>query len=211
MLQRVLLINLSCVVILSGVPALAAGNSAPARFMPTYGITLPIESHVKFCARLPQHCEPDDRGTQRVVMTAERMAQLDEINRLVNASVRPTPQEVLYGVKDYWAFPDQQLRGDCNAYTLWKRDLLAVAGWPISSLLITVVQVTNGEGHAVLTARTSEGDFVLDNLSPKVTLWSELPYHFIMRESSVNPRVWLALDGKLPHEHAAMAPATTKP
>lgn len=64
MLQRVLLIILSSVVVLSGVPAFA-GNSAPARFMPTYGITLPIESHLKFCARLPQHCEPDDRGTQR--------------------------------------------------------------------------------------------------------------------------------------------------
>ena len=36
-------------------------------------------------------------------------------------------------------------------------------GWPESKLLITVVRDENNEGHAVLTVRTDEGDFILDN------------------------------------------------
>ena len=36
-------------------------------------------------------------------------------------------------------------------------------GWPASSLLMTVVRDEKGEGHAVLTARTVQGDFILDN------------------------------------------------
>ena len=44
-----------------------------------------------------------------------------------------------------------------------KRKRLMARGWPTSSLLITVVRDEMGEGHAVLTVRTMQGDFILDN------------------------------------------------
>jgi len=59
---------------------------------------------------------------------------------------------------------------------------------------MTVVSDEKGEGHAVLTARTTEGDFILDNKVDDVRLWSKTPYKFRMRQSYLNPRVWVALD-----------------
>jgi predicted transglutaminase-like cysteine proteinase len=67
-------------------------------------------------------------------------------------------------------------------------------GWPVGSLLLTVVRDEKGEGHAVLTARTLQGDFILDNKLEEVRLWNQTPYQFVMRQSYLNPRVWVALD-----------------
>ena len=56
-------------------------------------------------------------------------------------------------------------------------------GWPESALLITVVLDEQGDGHAVLTVRTAQGDFVLDNKHSRVLLWRDVPYTFIKRQS----------------------------
>ena len=45
-----------------------------------------------------------------------------------------------------------------------RRDLMS-KGISLTDLLITVVRKPDGEGHAVLTVRTDEGDYVLDNLT----------------------------------------------
>jgi len=39
-----------------------------------------------------------------------------------------------------------------------------------------------------------QGDFILDNKAEDVRLWNETPYQFVMRQSYLNPRVWVALD-----------------
>ena len=61
--------------------------------------------------------------------------------------------------------------------------MLMDRGWPTSSLLMTVVRDEKGEGHAVLTARTAQGDFILDNKVDEVKLWHQTRYEFIMRQS----------------------------
>jgi predicted transglutaminase-like cysteine proteinase len=111
-------------------PANALDLSGPSIFMKNYGEARPIEAYIKFCRRLAAECQKDGRGSARVDMTAERWSELDEINRYVNHFVRPTPQWALYGTRDYWTYPDDQRRGDCNAYVLLKRKLLAAVGWP---------------------------------------------------------------------------------
>ena len=40
-------------------------------------------------------------------------------------------------------------------------------------MLMTVVRDEKGEGHAVLTARTVQGDFILDNKSEEVKVWTQ--------------------------------------
>ena len=75
-----------------------------------------------------------------------------------------------------------------------KRHELLKLGWPSSALLMTVVSDEKGEGHAVLTVRTTAGDFILDNKVDEVRIWNEAPYRFLVRESSLNPRVWVDLD-----------------
>jgi hypothetical protein len=62
---------------------------------------------------------------------------------------------------------------------------------PAGSLLITVVRQRNGAGHAVLTVRTSLGDFILDNLENKVLDWTETDYTFLKRQSEQNSGVWV--------------------
>jgi predicted transglutaminase-like cysteine proteinase len=59
---------------------------------------------------------------------------------------------------------------------------------------MTVVRKRNGEGHAVLTLRTTEGDYVLDNLSRSVKRWRDTPYAFVKRQSSDNPQRWVSIE-----------------
>jgi predicted transglutaminase-like cysteine proteinase len=120
------------------------------------------------------------------------MRQLDETNRSVNRLIQPVTDIELYGVADMWILPTT--KGDCEDYALLKRKILIEKGWPLSSLLITVVRDEKGEGHAILTARLSSGDYILDNKVDDLKLWTETPYQYVMRQSYLNPRVWMSLD-----------------
>ena len=58
---------------------------------------------------------------------------------------------------------------------------------------MTAVLLDNGEGHAVLTARTPAGDLILDNRAREIKIWYQTNYNFKMRQSPKDPRVWLDL------------------
>jgi predicted transglutaminase-like cysteine proteinase len=80
-------------------------------------------------------------------------------------------------VNEYWTLP--RTRGDCEDYALLKRHTLLEKGWPVSAVLMTVVRDEKGEGHAVLTARTVQGDFILDNKVERCGR-EPTPYQFVM-------------------------------
>ena len=161
-------------------------------YMRAFGVAQPPHGFVQFCASQPHHCRSNWRGVERFVATPERLSELDEVNRLVNAAVQPVTDLEAYGVEEYWTLPTN--RGDCEDYALLKRKLLIQRGWPQSALLLTVVRDELGEGHAVLTARTAQGDFVLDNKIRDVRIWHATPYQFLMRQSYVNPQAWVSLE-----------------
>jgi predicted transglutaminase-like cysteine proteinase len=98
----------------------------------------------------------------------------------------------LYGKVEYWNYPTSG-KGDCEDYVLLKRRMLIERGWPESTLLITVVRDENGEGHAVLTARTDAGDLVLDNKRQDIVRWTDTPYIYVKQQSEGNPLVWASL------------------
>ena len=77
---------------------------------------------------------------------------------------------------------------------LEKRRRLMKAGIAASDLLITVVRKPNGEGHAVLTLRTNDGDFILDNLNDDVLAWSDTPYTFLKRQASFDSGRWVKVE-----------------
>ena len=79
---------------------------------------------------------------------------------------------------------------------LLKKRYLEGLGFPVETLLITVVLDESGEGHAVLSVRTDRGDFVLDNRRSAILLWSETRYEFLKRQSQENPQLWVALTRK---------------
>ncbi len=172
---------------------IAAHKAFEARspFMRVFGSSQPPYGFVRFCEQNPAAC----RGagpSLRLTATPERLSDLDEVNRLVNHSVEPATDLEIYGISEHWTYPGE--KGDCEDYALLKQKILIGRGWPSSSLLMTVVRDEKGEGHAVLTARTSQGDFILDNKSDDVRLWTQSTYQFIMRQSYLDPRVWVSLD-----------------
>jgi len=161
-------------------------------FMRVYGSSQPPYGFVAFCDRMPQECivtSPDDARYQA---TPQSLSELDEVNRTVNHEIEPATDMEVYGVVEYWTLP--KTRGDCEDYALLKRHRLIARGWPSSVLLMTVVRDEKNEGHAVLTARTTQGDFILDNKVDVVRLWNQTPYHYVMRQSYMDPKVWVSLD-----------------
>jgi predicted transglutaminase-like cysteine proteinase len=56
------------------------------------------------------------------------------------------------------------------------------------------VRKPDGEGHAVLTVRTMDGDYILDNLDDRVRLWTETPYRFMKRQAEYNTGRWVKIE-----------------
>jgi predicted transglutaminase-like cysteine proteinase len=183
------------------------GKSArPASFMRVFGPAAPPFGFVQFCNREWSECQPVGKATQRFDATPYRLGELDRINRLVNNSIAPATDQELYGREEYWTLPTHS--GDCEDYALLKRKMLIERGWPSSALLMTVVRDERGDGHAILTARTTKGDFILDNKVADVRIWYRTSYHYVMRQSYIDPRMWMSLEPGLSEPGA---PLTSQP
>jgi predicted transglutaminase-like cysteine proteinase len=174
--------------------AVESNAHAPATeraFAPVYGKTLPPIGFVEFCARDKQHCGSDNSHLRRIALTETHWKLLQQINARVNSSIAPVSDMDLYAVPERWDYPVDA--GDCEDYVLLKKRELENLGFPSHALLITVVLDEAGEGHAVLTVSTSQGDLVLDNRRDAVIRWAETRYRFLKRQSQDDPRLWVAL------------------
>lgn len=171
-------------------PALADGIdfSNPA-FAPTGKATSIPVGAVQFCKSHAKDCGKAKSLVEATTLTDGRWEQLVNTNNAVNAAVIPVTDEAYYQVSEYWTYPDGY--GDCEDYALAKRRALIAEGWSASTLLIAVVRQANGEGHAVLIARTDRGDLVLDNQDGRVLVWNETPYRFLKRQSQANAAQWV--------------------
>ena len=145
---------------------------------------------VQFCRTHPGECRR--RGTASAVkLDRHRWDELVAVNAHVNAAIAPVTDADLYGVEEVWTLPVD--RGDCEDYVLLKRRLLIERGWPSGALLVTVVFDEVGDGHAVLVARTDRGELVLDNKVAAIRLWHETAYRYVKRQSSSDPKSWVAV------------------
>jgi predicted transglutaminase-like cysteine proteinase len=169
-----------------------AAPAAAQAFMTTSGLSTQPVGHYDFCRRHADECGPT-RMFQPIELTRELWSLVVEINNRVNASIIPRTDMEMWGVEEYWSYPVHGV-GDCEDFVLEKRRLLAKAGIPLSNLLMTVVRQPNGDGHAVLTIATSMGDFVLDNLEPRVLAWRETDYRFLKRQSARHAGMWVGID-----------------
>jgi predicted transglutaminase-like cysteine proteinase len=146
---------------------------------------------VKFCMNYPTECEARS-GEELTLSRVEALAALEEVNSRVNRSIAPTVKSNEPLVARWTIGP---AAGDCNDYAVTKRHELLAMGWPSSALRLAVVFAPEG-GHLVLVARVKDGDYVLDNLSQTVRPWNETSYAWVSIESTVNPKFWVAVDGK---------------
>ena len=182
--------------ILCGAAVVAgAGWAMPrAAIMPTTGQTSQPIGHYDFCQRHKAECDVRTSHDPRVRLTPEKWNQLVLVNAEVNQEIREATDKQIYGVPEYWAYPDKIGRGDCEDLVLLKRRDLIKLGWPVGSLLITVVRQQNGDGHAVLTVATDRGDLVLDNMEQRILLWDETNYEYLKRQSEYDSGQWVGID-----------------
>jgi len=148
---------------------------------------------VDFCNRRPNECAVPSLPAMDINLTPAALHEITRINAQVNAFIEPVSNLDHWGtILDHWDYPTDG-RGDCKIYALYKRKLLMDEGFPRQALLMTVVRDLQGNGHAVLTVRTSKGDIILDNLVENIRQWDETGYRYVKRQSQENPNVWLSL------------------
>ncbi|MCF6127390.1 transglutaminase [Mesorhizobium sp. M7A.F.Ca.CA.001.07.2.1] len=176
--------------------AWGSAYAAGPAYMHTGGRTTQPVGHYEFCQRSPGECSERTPKGAPVELTRKLWATIVNINNSVNTRIKPRTDMENYGVEEYWAYPANGY-GDCEDYALEKRRELMDAGVPAGNLLMTVARQPNGDGHAVLTVRTSLGEFILDNLETKVLSWTDTDYTYLKRQSDQNSGVWVTInDGR---------------
>jgi predicted transglutaminase-like cysteine proteinase len=174
---------------LAGIAGVARASEP---FMHTGARTTQPVGHYEFCRRLPVECKETTPKQSPVALTRKLWAAMVDVNNRVNTMITPETDMEIWGKEEVWSYPDRV--GDCEDYVLEKRKELMQLGVPAGNVLITVVRQPNGDGHAVLTVHTSNGDYILDNLEPRILSWSDTDYTFLKRQSDRNSGAWVAID-----------------
>lgn len=139
------------------------------------------------CQTAPAVCAGDRTpGAGPFELSSADLSDLVSVNTRVNEAIAPQ----LDGA-DVWS-PNASA-GDCEDYALAKRQKLITLGWAPSQLLIAVVDEPSQGAHAVLIARTDQGDLVLDNLTDKILPWADTRLTFVSRQSEKLPAMWVKL------------------
>jgi len=160
-------------------------------FMPTGNLTSQPVGHYEFCQRLPNECKERTPKGAPIELTRQLWAEIIAVNNSVNTRIIPRTDMEMWGKEEVWSYPDRY--GDCEDYALEKRRELMEKGVPAGDLLLTVVRQRNGDGHAVLTVRTSLGDYILDNLELRVLAWTDTDYRYLKRQSETDSGEWVSI------------------
>lgn len=146
-------------------------------------------------ADLIDAAQVSDAKRPRLALSPKLWSDIETANETVNSAALPISDQELYGTSDHWSLPlrrGNRLLGDCEDFVLEKKRLLISRGYASSSLSVALVRTSWGQNHAVLIVNTDRGDFVLDNLSDKVSLWSQAHYTLLLRQSPLGDDVWVA-------------------
>lgn len=183
---------IATILILLGIGiAEAASPASTSPWMTTGERTSQPIGHYEFCERYPAECRVTARNSNVLKLTPEIWKEIVRVNASVNAKIAPMTDMEAWGREEYWEYPVTV--GDCDDYMLLKRRELMALGLPANTLLFTVVRQPNGEGHAVLTVRTDRGDFILDNLDPRILAWNQTDYSYLKRQSTTNSGSWVSI------------------
>lgn len=176
--------------LLSAAAAQAENKGSPA--MVTGGITSQPIGHYEFCQKYQSECDIRSKLTPPPRVTEYGWNVIRDVNKDINSRIIAMTDQEVYGKDEVWEYP--KTAGDCEDFVLLKRKTLIERGFAVSDLLITVVRKPDGEGHAVLTLRTNNGDFILDNLSDDVKLWTDTNYTYLKRQASFNTGRWVSIE-----------------
>ncbi|ATU91934.1 transglutaminase-like cysteine peptidase [Phyllobacterium zundukense] len=172
--------------------AQADPSASSGTFMKTGRRTSQPIGHYEFCQTYKNECNVKSTDNKAASLTSKTWSLLVQVNSSVNSKIQPATDMDIWGKAEVWSYPTTV--GDCEDYVLLKRKMLNESGIPLSDLLITVVRQMNGEGHAVLTVRTDRGDYVLDNLEPRIKPWNETNYDYLKRQATNNTGAWVSIN-----------------
>jgi predicted transglutaminase-like cysteine proteinase len=158
---------------------------------PVFGKSLPPVGYVEFCSHGEDECKNTGGKNQRLAMSPDNWNMLVQVNTYVNGKIKPESDQDLYHVAEKWTYPISA--GDCEDYALLKKRYLQNMGFSADELLMTVLLDEKGDGHAVLTIVTDNGDFILDNRRDDILRWDQTPYKFLKRQSQQDPKQWVSL------------------
>lgn len=179
----------------------------PSNWIMHGGVSLPQAGHAEFCKNFPASCAyRATYPTYQRYNGASRLLLARIQDRVNTETIQLTDMEI-HGREEVWTYPVNG-KGDCEDVVLEKRRLLIAEGWEPSSLMIAVVAQKNGDGHAVLIARTDEGDYMLDNLTKDVVRWDKSDYRFIRTTDPLDYSAWLAV---VPREQVPVINVAARP
>lgn len=171
-------------------PALAVAI-APDAYIPSRMAVAAPAGATTLCVDLPWACSHS--GTS-AALTSRQVETAKAINRKINRSVTAVADEAQYRLPEVWALPTRQ-GGDCEDFALLKKQHLIAAGIAPEHLLIATVLDRRRDSHAVLVLRTSQGDYVLDNLTDDFLHWEQTGYTFLRMQNPDAPEGWIAALG----------------
>jgi predicted transglutaminase-like cysteine proteinase len=200
------------IAILGAAALLAAAGIKPAhadtRYLEAGNRSLPPIGWVQFCQQNADDCALGQSGEAMIARGSAAWAVLRQINDRVNRTVAPVTDEEHWGMVERWSYPTDGA-GDCEDYVLEKRHELIAAGVPAGALMIGVVLDKEGLGHAVLVARTSVGDLVLDNQDSRILQWRDTGYTYLKRQDNREPNRWVNLNNRIGTRDAVDVGAAT--
>jgi len=170
--------------------AIAAATSLPASagsWMPTGAAAIPPGGFLGFCVKHLADCRGSAPNAAAAELTQERWRDLWTVQYKENHEL--VPREDPSHTWDY----STNGYADCNKFALAKRRDLIERGWPREAVLLATATTETGEGHLVVVAHTSAGDFVLDNRVAQVVEWTTLPYRWVSMQSPASPVRWVSI------------------
>lgn len=174
------------------------GRSAPQprpRGIQTIRFDVPALSPMaftQFCLKYPDECRPQPLPFEadRMKLNVRRWAELENINRSVNAAILPERNRGGLGSEKWLISPAS---GDCNDYAVTKRHQLIAMGWPAGDVLLSEVVTITSEHHLVAVVRSDSGDLVLDNLTDQIVPWFQTRYRWLRIQTPKNPTYWASV------------------
>jgi predicted transglutaminase-like cysteine proteinase len=157
--------------------------------------TSPPPGFVDFCRRRPDACiNNSNPPPAKLILDGDLADTLVRVNNEVNHAIRYETSVDHYGYANAWMLDPIDGYGNCEDYSVSKREALRAAGLPDRALRIAIVQTPNRDYHAVLTVDTDKAVLVLDNVRPDIHDWEDTPYTWLKRQAADDPLHWVSLD-----------------
>lgn len=145
-----------------------------------YGIIPP--GFYVYCKDHPEECLP----VEPAVLTSDWMPVLEKVNREVNASIKYKSEGKWN--EDIWTV--SPIEGDCDDYTVTKKQKLVELGVPRGAMRAAYVSTPANPDHVFLIVSTVLGDFVLDNETDEVYPTNRAMLLNISIQDESNPQRW---------------------